>query len=159
MAKLVHLIRHKNPPPPKTRVRLPLHVIRTAEELYARLPAIECQGKCQECCCPVGDMMTEFERDRIIARTGKVPNRFPQRVVDGTRVLDAARLHEQKCNLLSADEKCTVHDIRPAICRLWGTTPLMKCPHGCKGAGETPTEVCDALFVESVVTLSREYPE
>ena len=29
------------------------------------------------------------------------------------------------------DGACTVYEIRPTICRLWGATRSMPCPHGC----------------------------
>ena len=29
-------------------------------------------------------------------------------------------------------KRCTVHSVRPMICRLWGVSENMKCPHGCK---------------------------
>jgi Fe-S-cluster containining protein len=36
------------------------------------------------------------------------------------------------CPLLTQDGKCSVYRVRPTICRLWGMTKDMKCPHGCK---------------------------
>lgn len=27
--------------------------------------------------------------------------------------------------------RCTVHEQRPAICRMWGTVDSLPCPHGC----------------------------
>lgn len=32
------------------------------------------------------------------------------------------------------DGRCRVHDDRPTICRLWGATRSMPCPHGCTPA-------------------------
>ncbi len=30
-----------------------------------------------------------------------------------------------------ADGACTIHPVRPLICRLWGAVEDMRCPHGC----------------------------
>ena len=36
------------------------------------------------------------------------------------------------CPLLSANGRCTVYQVRPLICRLWGTTRALACPQGCQ---------------------------
>ena len=33
------------------------------------------------------------------------------------------------------DGRCRVYEDRPTICRLWGATESMPCPHGCTPAG------------------------
>jgi Fe-S-cluster containining protein len=33
------------------------------------------------------------------------------------------------------DGRCSVYEIRPTICRLWGATESMPCPHGCTQPG------------------------
>lgn len=33
------------------------------------------------------------------------------------------------------DGRCTVYDSRPTICRLWGTSDALPCPHGCRPPG------------------------
>jgi Fe-S-cluster containining protein len=30
------------------------------------------------------------------------------------------------------EERCTVYEVRPLICRLWGLVESMPCPWGCK---------------------------
>lgn len=30
------------------------------------------------------------------------------------------------------ENRCTVYDVRPTICRLWGAGPGMACPWGCE---------------------------
>lgn len=35
------------------------------------------------------------------------------------------------CPLLDGDT-CTIHPLRPLMCRLWGMTKTMECPHGCQ---------------------------
>lgn len=83
--------------------------------LYETLPKLDCKGLCQVCCGPIA--MTPAEFRRIVELTGIEPT------VDSDGV----------CSLLKAGQ-CSVYEIRPTICRLWGVLETMKCPHGC-----TPT--------------------
>lgn len=84
------------------------------DNLYAGLPKIECKRLCQQACGPI--MLTPLERRRIVSETGRIPPIGP----------------ELSCPLLR-DGACSVYEIRPAICRLWGLVdrPTMRCPHGC----------------------------
>jgi Fe-S-cluster containining protein len=36
------------------------------------------------------------------------------------------------CPLLDMNNMCTIYDIRPMICRIFGLVKKMRCPHGCK---------------------------
>src|SRR2546429_6087610 len=36
--------------------------------------------------------------------------------------------------------RCTVYEVRPMICRLWGMVEGMQCPHGCVPEGGHLTE-------------------
>jgi len=83
------------------------------DALYNALPTLRCQRKCQESCGPI--VMSRREWERIIERIGYEP------VGDETLI----------CPLLDQHGRCTVYDIRPLICRLWGTVQKMKCPWGC----------------------------
>lgn len=84
------------------------------EALYAELPSMECRGLCSESCGPV--MMSRLEWQAICRRIGREPR--------ATATLT--------CPMLS-EHRCTVYDIRPTICRLWGLVDdeTMRCPHGC----------------------------
>ncbi len=88
----------------------------TLDDIYAKLPTIECKGKCQECCGPI--IMSGLESQRIQGATG-----LPLAIID-TETL--------RCPYLTDEGKCSVYDNRPMICRLWGLTPKMQCPHGCR---------------------------
>ena len=83
------------------------------DEILTRLPRINCQRKCQEACGPI--LMSRLEWKRICHRVGHVPGPKP----------------DLTCPLLK-DGLCSVYDIRPAICRLWGLVKKMACPWGCE---------------------------
>jgi uncharacterized protein len=89
------------------------------DDIYAQLPTVECQGRCQSSCDSV--KMTEPERARILERHGRT-------VPDGM-------FGERLCPALSPFGRCSVYADRPFICRLWGLTPQLRCPHGCRPAG------------------------
>lgn len=35
------------------------------------------------------------------------------------------------CDKLTHDKRCSIYEDRPAICRIYGLTRALKCPHGC----------------------------
>lgn len=82
------------------------------EALYAEVPEFECRGLCQESCGAIS--MTAAERRRVEQHTG--------------------RKHEPSspCQHLGPMGQCTIYDVRPLVCRLWGLSPMMRCPHGCR---------------------------
>lgn len=89
------------------------------DAIYAQLPKINCQRKCQQSCGPI--VMGRREWNRVIEDVGYEPKPTPDQ---------AARL---VCPML--DEKagaCSVYHVRPLICRLWGLVEAMACPWGCR---------------------------
>lgn len=85
--------------------------------LESQLPTLACQQRCQESCGPIE--MSEAEWERIAARIG-----------NQDLSCDAQTL---TCPLL-VEGQCSVYPVRPMICRLWGLTEAMRCPHGCEPA-------------------------
>ena len=83
------------------------------DRAYASLPRLECKRVCQKSC-------------GIIVFSGEERRRIEQRI--GTTI---PTYNEWTCPLLDIRGDCSVHDIRPMICRLWGLTKSMACPFGC----------------------------
>jgi Fe-S-cluster containining protein len=83
-------------------------------ELWAKIPKVECKGLCDNSCGPIE--CSTLERRLIEDRAGQ-------------------KLHANTpgatCSMLR-NGKCSVYSARPVICRLWGVTEAMACPHGCK---------------------------
>lgn len=79
------------------------------ERLYASLPSIACKGLCSDCCGPI--YVNSFEWERM-----------------GRPQWNKASL---KCPVL-VEKRCSVYEVRPLICRLWGLVDEMPCPWGCK---------------------------
>jgi Fe-S-cluster containining protein len=89
---------------------------RALDEIYAEIPSIpDCTGQCADACGPIAMTSGEWDRIKRIAR------RTPK-MKQGSMV----------CPLLSPTGKCTTYTLRPLICRLWGATPQLACPQGCK---------------------------
>jgi hypothetical protein len=87
--------------------------------IYAAVPRIACQGKCQGACGPIAASrreMRHFEK-----QTGE---RFP----DAVAILKSGDL---SCPLLNPIGQCSVYRDRPLICRLWGVVEAMPCRFGC----------------------------
>lgn len=67
--------------------------------------------------------MSIEEDGRLQGRGVIVPS-----MVDGVAAIEQGE--EYYCPALR-DGRCSVYDDRPTICRLWGATTSMPCPHGC----------------------------
>lgn len=138
------------------------------QELYDRVPEIpDCVGECHESCGPIE--MSVRERERIRERTGYLIPRVDELRNGGFGRLAsnlAAGMKPQEavkgcldCPLLTADKLCSVYEIRPMICRLWGASEAMPCPHGCHPVPRplTRTETLD-LVVESMLVGGEHEP-
>ncbi len=98
------------------------------EALYAGLPTIKCQGLCWNSCGPI--MMSDLERERIEAAGVRIPDFDQGQAVRWNR---GEPLH---CPALDGWHRCTVYDVRPMICRIWGVgRGDLACPHGCEREG------------------------
>ena len=92
---------------------LPVISVNALKRVYDAIPRIECKGLCSDFCCAVG--MSDLEARRIERHTRKSPLKANA---------------DMSCPVL-ADGRCTAYPVRPLICRLWGVTKDMPCPHGC----------------------------
>ena len=102
--------------------------------VYATLPAMRCKGLCHESCFSMAQ--TGVEQANIEAHTGV---RLPL-------------AHAGKpCDALTVFGSCSVYDVRPTICRLWGLTASMRCPHGCEPWGG---HVSDAQAHETLAQVA-----
>lgn len=86
----------------------------------------KCVEGCADCCGPI--IMSRLEAKRIARRTGQSTKNL-------TNAMQRAIITKgQHCPLLDQQtSKCTVYDIRPAICRLFGAVadePRLTCQHG-----------------------------
>ena len=88
--------------------------LRQLQRVYDQIPDVQCKGLCQAFCGVIA--MSALEAERIEERTGQ-----PLKVVD----------EKLRCAYLTAEGRCSVYDVRPFICRLWGAEEKLLCPHGC----------------------------
>lgn len=82
--------------------------------LRERIPSFECKPGCHDCCGPVTTSSEEMSR-------------LPVK----TDAEHEAALAEWNCVHLGPNG-CNVYEERPLICRVFGTTPHMPCPNGCR---------------------------
>lgn len=82
-------------------------------EVYDHIPKINCKQLCQAACSIIPCSVAEA--NAIQSEAGR-----PLEVLDGL-----------VCSMLSNDGGCSVYDLRPAVCRLYGVTEGMECPFGC----------------------------
>lgn len=92
------------------------------DELYARVPDVGCKGLCHQACGPIG--MNPREHQRIRDRGVKIPHHQ-----EG--LAELVETGDYTCPALDGDNQCSVYEVRPMLCRLWGATESMPCTYGC----------------------------
>ncbi|WP_081326646.1 YkgJ family cysteine cluster protein [Vibrio cyclitrophicus] len=95
--------------------------------LRESIPALECVKGCHDCCGPVTTSSEEMSRLPVKSDAEH-----------------EAALNEYNCVHLGPNG-CEVYEERPLICRLFGTTPRMACPNGCR-----PVEMVDLKIERQV---------
>lgn len=95
-------------------------------------------------------MMSRLEWRRIIERTGKSEKEYHAEV---TKRIEAGNL---QCVFLDDANKCSIYDIRPAVCRIFGASEhhRLTCPHGARPERLMTVKETDALM-DKVDSLGR----
>ena len=109
---------------------------RKIDHLRLQIPRFDCVPGCHDCCGPVTASSEEMAR-------------LP---VKSDAAHDAA-LAELNCVHLGP-QGCEVYDQRPLICRLFGTSKSLPCPHG-RGP-ETPIEAHVERQVHRLIASTRQ---
>lgn len=96
------------------------------EAIYARIPRIDCKGKCYTSCGHIG--LSELEAKRMNQYDGKDAPTMATVVRELLTGTDSGM-----CPKLTGELRCSVYPVRPAICRLYGTVENRRliCPYGC----------------------------
>lgn len=97
----------------------------TLGDIWGSIPPVACKGLCEDSCGPI--TMSEDEDTRIRQLGYDIPS-----MPDALAALE--RGEDYYCPAL-VDGRCAVYEDRPTICRLWGATESMPCPHGCTPDG------------------------
>ena len=97
---------------------------RSLEDVYRQIPPVECKGLCIDSCGPIA--MSKAEDARLRKRGVEIPP-----MTDAVSMIE--RGQDYYCPALK-EGRCSVYEHRPTICRLWGATESMRCPHGCTPA-------------------------
>jgi Fe-S-cluster containining protein len=103
--------------------------IEKLEALYKRIPEIECKGLCHPSCTivPAEDLEIKRARKRMSCNPFRVSNKDLELAKTTGKI--------PSCGALK-DNRCTIHSVRPAICRLYGSAEGLECPFGCQSKKE-----------------------
>lgn len=106
---------------------------RRIDALRRQIPSFTCVTGCHDCCGPVTASSEEMAR-------------LPEK----TEAEHAEALVALSCPHLGP-EGCQTYGERPLICRLYGTTPRLLCPNGCR-----PEQWVDAQTEAAVFQFLRQ---
>lgn len=84
--------------------------------LYAQIPTFECVPGCHDCCGPVTATREELKA---------APKLMSLEQLSEHLTLESCL----DCPYVTPSG-CGIYDDRPFLCRIFGTVPEMKCPHG-----------------------------
>lgn len=112
--------------------------LQTLEDVYAAIPSVECQGLCSEGCGVIP--LFPVEERNMLEKCGKLP----------------APTSGMTCSALR-ENRCTVYENRPFVCRIWGAVERMRCPFGCK-VERILTEAEVKQLMDSLSRLSNGEP-
>lgn len=94
------------------------------DALLSTIPAFQCKEGCYDCCGPIE--LSRLEYMRCIQASGRTAEDVRQQMQNNLKQ------GIYTCPLLDpVTKKCSVYEIRPAICRLFGAVRgQLLCPHG-----------------------------
>lgn len=90
--------------------------------VWDAIPDVGCKGLCVDSCGPTGASEAEHV---LLAERGIVLDDTLMALIRWE-----AGLETKMCPAL-VDGRCSVYEVRPTVCRLWGAVDEMPCPHGC----------------------------
>ena len=98
--------------------------LKKIDELLSGLPAFQCKEGCFDCCGPV--KLSRLEYLRCISVSGRTAEEVRKQMQNNLKQ------GIYNCPLLDTETKrCSVYEVRPAICRLFGVVKgELLCPHG-----------------------------
>lgn len=99
-------------------------------DLYAQVPDAECKGLCQESCGPID--MHPYEHARIRRAGVAIP-------APDVALRQLVETGEYSCPAL-VDGRCSVYEVRPMLCRVFGASEALPCEHGCRPAAGPLTD-------------------
>ena len=109
-------------------------------EVWSLIPNIKCEGKCYGACTTL-DFTSPIEKKAV--RSYRIERRLPYfefKVLSPPSPEIAkhqAEGHEPNdgcltCPYLTAQKRCSVYDVRPILCRIYGVSEILRCPFGCQ---------------------------
>ncbi len=93
------------------------------DDILSTIPAFKCKEGCADCCGPI--QLSRLEYHRCVKASGRTAQDVRQHMERNLRQ------QTYQCPLLNKKtNQCSVYEVRPAICRIFGTTKDLPCPHG-----------------------------
>lgn len=108
--------------------------IATLKTILDRIPNANCKGLCQKSCGPLIVSRVENRYIREYCKEHNIKYKdFPtkvnlRKIIHHIKNPDSCR----SCHYLTDDGRCSIYEVRPVICRMWGVTKTMPCPFECE---------------------------
>lgn len=100
------------------------------KKIYKRLPNIQCKGLCHNQCTVI--KVSNIEREEICKKLNFDPFMTAKETgIDYFENVSRISPDKLKCPMLDVNNKCSIYENRPFICRVYGLSKRLKCEHGC----------------------------
>lgn len=74
--------------------------------------------RCANCCKSMTVLLSEADVERIAPRLGLSVEQFTDRYLEAdAEHAPLLKMRQQPCPFLGSDDRCTIYDVRPALCR------------------------------------------
>lgn len=116
------------------------------DAILDEIPSFKCKEGCADCCGPI--QLSRLEYLRCMKASG--------RTVKDVRQHMARNLKHKiyQCPLLNKKTNhCSVYEVRPVICRIFGVVKDLPCPHG---YGPDPADTLSEDRAHEILTLVNE---
>lgn len=120
------------------------------KKIYKKIPKIACKGLCHNQCTIIA--VSKIEREMIEKRLNFDP--FIEVIMhddnfgDSRQSLTKAAPENIRCPMLDANNRCSIYDIRPFLCRIFGVINGLKCDHGCEVESYISQKDATRLLIE-----------
>lgn len=116
------------------------------DALLSTIPSFKCKPGCADCCGPV--YLSRLEFYRCVKASGRSVENVRQHMEKNAKQkILACPLLDKKTN------RCSVYEVRPAICRIFGTSKELLCPHG---YAPEPEKMLDDARARQILALVKE---
>ena len=121
--------------------------------IYDHVPNIKCKGLCHPTCASIPVQHVEYAHI-VVNGLVEIDENHILGVQGGKHIIRRDASKGGVCPMLK-DKRCSIHDLRPLICRIYGVAEGLACEFGCKSEGMITRKEVD-LLIDELEQINKE---